>query len=338
LPASVFGPVAVVPAVIFFTPAESSRISEIFMLMILIPSKASGKGGSEHPADAGKAREGETPTQGRDACVAWMRLSSWSATMPSGLGFATRTAVFLGGLPLVITTGDRRASRRGARGGGQVPSSTHGGPGRPLGRDNPLATPEAARRYVTLERSEEQALVLARGADMGVTFANGLVQFFALEELFVSRLTSRWMNQAGGDYMASWTEFFRDLAGQVDAPAGPTGGFAMSLGDVVLHTRQVHVLSKKIFSRFTDEPATRDLVMSLRNEFNMMSVFATRAARASRITEPKAMELAALSVWIGAEKEANGLEEMDRRMDKFRKILSALPSIEASLEELNRLN
>lgn len=208
-------------------------------------------------------------------------------------------------------------------------------------RGNPLADYNVARAYVVEDRSEADALILARGADIGTFLAFTLKNLLDLEPWIKSRKNRQWLQQAGGSG-ASWARALNDRAAEQGAPAVPAGGFLKLVGDVLEHAQQVYVLSDRLAAHL-DNAAVRELVDACRNELSMLAVFAARAAAAAGIEPPSATELAALSVWLGIEKDiaemydgdvARQVEEKNRRVDKFRKILAALPQTDAKVSEL----
>lgn len=219
---------------------------------------------------------------------------------------------------------------------------TSGGNGRASRRGNPLADFGAARGYVAEDRSEADAMILARGADIGTFLAFTMKSLLVLEPWITSRKNRQWLENSGGTNIGSWARALRDRAAEQGAPALPSEGFLKLVDDVFEHARQISVLSERL-AVMLDDVHVRELVDACRNELSMLAVFATRAAAAAGLTPPSATELAALSVWLAIEKDvgemydgdvARQLEEKDRRVDKFRKILEALPQTDAKVNEL----
>jgi hypothetical protein len=224
---------------------------------------------------------------------------------------------------------------------------TDGSEGRASRRTNPLSDLASARDYVERHYSKEHALLLARGADVGVFFANTMKKVFELEKWSSSTRNRDWLKEAGGDFMAAWSRALRDRGGDGQAPAAPSGGFTTLVSDLLDHAQQVYALSNRLAALLVSEGEVRSLVDACTNELAMLAVFATRAARAAGLEPPGATELAALAVWIGIERETGGmysndeakqLDEKERRVDKYRKIIAALPVAEEKVTRLTALS
>jgi hypothetical protein len=208
---------------------------------------------------------------------------------------------------------------------------------RPGGRKNPLANVGSALTYVADRRGIGHFSALARGAGVGASFSSTMRQLFRLERWLTSSRNQTWLKTAGGEWLAWSAGYFRLRSAESGAPAAPSGGLPKDVLDLVLHAQQVHALSNKVFSRFKTDPRVRTLAIGCCNELNMLTAFATREARAAGIQELTATELAALAVWTNAEKPTVSLEERDRRVDKFRKVLDNLSRIDSALDELASL-
>ena len=201
-------------------------------------------------------------------------------------------------------------------------------------RRNLLVSHVAARSYIVDRRTEADALTLLRGADDGVFIASSLSRVLEIEKWLTSPRTRRRLDLGGSGKAAAWSLASPGRSCGEGSPATPSGGVAETVRDLLFHLQEVHALSNRLFSQVKADPGKRRALVAFCNEQNALAAFATRAARATGIQLPAATELAALSLWVGVETTAPTVEEMDRRVDKFRKIKKALPRLEAFLDAL----
>lgn len=205
-------------------------------------------------------------------------------------------------------------------------------------RTNFLSTANAARAYVARHRSEEHTDRLIQGADVGLYFAFSMKRIIELEKWFSSSRNQRWLGSTGGQSVAEWNRYFLGQVDDANALTVPAGNITSLAGQLLVCAQQVFDLSSSLIARFEANPRAREVVIACGKELNMVAGFATRTARQAGMKELTASELAAISLYVGAESHSSTLDEMDRRVDKFRKIVEALPGIEATLDEMESLS
>lgn len=205
-------------------------------------------------------------------------------------------------------------------------------------KQNPLRDGTEALAYLMERRGGQQFARLARNAGLGLSFAAVLTRFFTIEKWLTSSRNQKWVREAGGAWMSYPAEYFAIQEDQAEGAKLEMGSLASGIFEIVRGAGSMHRQASQVYSLFDSNDRSRDVAVACKNDLAMMTVFATRCARQSGIPTPTVLELAALSVFHRAESGTSSLEERDRRLDKFRKIMLKMPRTESLLSHFLSLN